>query len=247
MGEQMKPGKLISIKGLYHVFKMGNNYLEVLKGISLDFEEGEYVSLLGKSGSGKSTLLNIIGGLMKPRQGTVSIAGTDITALDENQMAEFRAGKIGFVFQSYNLIPTINTFDNVELPLVFLGLNPRERKEKVEEVLEIVGLENHKEHLPGELSGGEQQRASIARALIAEPIIVLADEPTGNLDTGTEAQIMAFMKKLNRDKKITFIIVTHDQQISQSTDRIIYLQDGMIISDEPNTPREEVFSTSPER
>ncbi len=239
----MKPGKIISIRELHHAFKMGKNDFEVLKGITLDFEEGEYVSLLGKSGSGKSTLLNIIGGLMKPTQGTVSVMDTDITALDENRMAEFRAGKLGFIFQSYNLIPTINTFDNIELPLIFLGLNPGEREGKVEEVLRTVGLENHKDHLPGELSGGEQQRASIARALITDPKIVLADEPTGNLDTQTEAQIMTFMKKLNREKKITFIIVTHDQQISQSTDRIIYLQDGVIISDEPNLNQKEVSSS----
>ncbi len=239
----MEKDKIIKINDLHHTFKMGKHELAVLKGISLEFLEGEYVSLLGKSGSGKSTLLNLIGGLMKPTLGEIWIRGTDITKLNENQVAGFRAGTIGFIFQSYNLIPTRNTFENVELPLIFLGMNPGERKVKVDEVLQTVGLENHKDHLPGELSGGEQQRASIARALITNPKIVLADEPTGNLDTQTEAEIMKFMKNLNKERNITFIIVTHDEQISRDTDRIIYLQDGVILSDEIN-PQKEVPAAS---
>ncbi len=230
---------IINISNLQHSFQMGKNHFPVLKGVSLEIAQGDYVALLGKSGSGKSTLLNLIGGLMKPTSGEISLFGTDITKLNENQITEFRKGKVGFIFQSYNLIPTQTTFENVELPLIFFGMCPKERAARVEEVLEIVGLKDHKSHLPGELSGGQQQRVSIARALVTNPEIVLADEPTGNLDSQTEAEVMEFMKRLNRQKKITFIIVTHDEQVSESTDRTIYLKDGIIVSDtRKNHPKE---------
>ena len=240
----MPKQNIINISNLQHSFQMGKNQFSVLKGISLEIEQGDYVALLGKSGSGKSTLLNLIGGLMKPTSGEISLFGTDITKLNENQVTEFRKGKIGFIFQSYNLIPTQTTFENVELPLIFFGMCPKERAARVEEVLEIVGLKDHKSHLPGELSGGQQQRVSIARALVTNPQIVLADEPTGNLDSQTEAEVMEFMKRLNRQKGITFIIVTHDEQVSESTDRTIYLKDGIIVSDTKKDLSKEVSTAS---
>lgn len=239
----MRGEKVITVKELHHSFKMGPNDFSVLKGISLEVQQGDYVALLGKSGSGKSTLLNLIGGLMKPSKGEINLFGSDITKLSENQITEFRKGRVGFIFQSYNLIPTQSTFENVEMPLIFLGVPPDERKSKVEEVLEIVGLTNHKTHLPGELSGGQQQRVSIARALVTNPQLVLADEPTGNLDSQTEAEVMSFMKNLNRERNITFIIVTHDEQVSETTDRVIYLKDGVLVSDiRQNPPREVEIS-----
>ena len=224
-------GTVIELKNVKHAFKMGNNEFPVINGISLSLKQGHFVSLLGKSGSGKSTLLNLIGGLMKPSMGEILVFDTDIAKLNENQLAEFRKDKLGFIFQSYNLIPTLNTFENVELPLIFQGMPPAERAPKVRAVLEMVGLSEHEAHKPGELSGGQQQRTSIARALVTEPSIVLADEPTGNLDTQTEEEVMAFIRRLNKERGITFLVVTHDEQVAQGSDRVIVLKDGIVVSD----------------
>lgn len=233
---------LVTLKDLSHSFTLGNTQVEVLKNISFQIQKGDFVSLLGKSGSGKSTLLNLIGGLMKPTSGQVFIEEQEVSALNENNLASLRKDLLGFVFQSYNLIPTLNTFENVEMPLVFSGVEIKERRKRVAEVLEIVGLSTHHRHMPNELSGGQQQRVSIARALINKPKLVLADEPTGNLDTQTEEDIINFMNVLNREHKITFIIVTHDEQVARNSRRIIFLKDGKLESDNIIPSEKEVVN-----
>lgn len=226
-----QPTHLIRVNDLSHSFTLGNNQFDVLKDINFQIPKGDFVSLLGKSGSGKSTLLNLIGGLMKPTKGNIFIEEQEISTLSENELAHMRKNYLGFVFQSYNLIQTLNTFENIEMPLVFSGLDRKERQIRVNEVLDIVGLSTHAQHMPNELSGGQQQRVSIARALVNKPKLVLADEPTGNLDTSTEEEIIAFMKNLNQDHNITFIIVTHDVQVANNSKRVISLKDGALVSD----------------
>lgn len=208
-------------------FHMGNTTVGALRGVSLDVEEGEFVSIVGTSGSGKSTLLNLVGGLMKPTHGTVYVKGEDITRMNENESALFRRRHIGFVFQSYNLINTLTAVENVELPLVFSGMAASEREKRVKTLLKGFGLEDRLDHRPTELSGGQQQRVSIARAIINNPDIILADEPTGNLDSKTSAEIMEVLYTLNKRGQ-TFLVVTHDMKVAHYGNRIIYLSDGQI-------------------
>ncbi len=208
-------------------FQMGNTTVGALRGVSLDVGEGEFVSIVGTSGSGKSTLLNLVGGLMKPTHGSVYIKGEDITRMNENEAALFRRQHIGFVFQSYNLINTLTAVENVELPLVFSNMAASEREKRVKTLLRSFGLEDRLDHKPTELSGGQQQRVSIARAIINNPEIILADEPTGNLDSKTSEEIMNVLYTLNKRGQ-TFLVVTHDMKVAHYGNRIIYLSDGQI-------------------
>jgi putative ABC transport system ATP-binding protein len=213
---------------LHKDFKLGKNNISILKGIDLNIEQGEMVALLGPSGSGKSTFLNVLGGLIPPTSGEVIIKDYRISDMTENELCLFRREHLGFIFQSYNLISSMNAIENVALALTFAGVKKNIRLERAKEALEIVGLLDRMEHKPNELSGGQQQRVSIARALVNHPEIILADEPTGNLDTKTSADIMEMITKLNRENKQTFVIVTHDPEAAKYCTKVIHMRDGLI-------------------
>lgn len=207
---------------------MGEVNVPALRGVNFSIQKADFICIIGPSGSGKSTLLNLIGGIERPTSGKIMIDGIDITTLDERELADYRKRKVGFVFQSYNLIPTLTALQNVELPLIFSGISQEMRRERAQQALMSVGLSHRINHKPTELSGGEQQRVSLARALINNPSIVLADEPTGNLDTATGREILRLLKDLNEKNQQTFIIVTHDPEVSEYADRKIYIRDGLI-------------------
>lgn len=219
---------LLEAKGLKKTYRMGKVLVPALDGITFDVAEGEFVAVFGPSGSGKSTLLHVLGGLDRPDEGEVSVDGVSLSTLNDNALAEVRLRKIGFVFQFFNLLPRLTALRNVELPLTLADLSEKESIKKAEDMLKLVGLEDRMNHRPSEMSGGEQQRIAIARALINEPKIVLADEPTGNLDTTTGGEIVQLMKRLNKEKRQTFVVVTHDPTIAETADQILYLKDGMI-------------------
>jgi putative ABC transport system ATP-binding protein len=210
---------------------MGAVQVHALNGITLNIDKGELVAIMGPSGSGKSTLMNIIGCLDQATSGEYILDGTNVATLDDNQLAMIRNHKIGFVFQVYNLLPRTTALDNVEIPLIYAGA--KNRRQRALEALRAVGLEDRVRHRPSELSGGEQQRVAIARALVNDPDIILADEPTGNLDTKTGLEIVGIFQRLNLERGITVIYVTHAPDIAEFTRRIIRLRDGMLISDEP--------------
>ncbi|MFH1085677.1 MAG: ABC transporter ATP-binding protein [Chloroflexota bacterium] len=221
---------LIELRDICKVYQMGAVQVEALCGLSLSVDAGEMISIMGPSGSGKSTLMNIIGCLDQPTRGQYVLDGVDVSTLDDNQLAEIRARKIGFVFQNYNLLSRTTALQNVELPLVYTGVKDRRRKAMA--VLDTVGLGDRMHHRPNELSGGEQQRVAIARALINDPQIILADEPTGNLDTRTGMEIIALFQRLNRERGITVVFVTHDAEIAAYTQRKIHLRDGRLEGNE---------------
>ncbi|MBI5701037.1 ABC transporter ATP-binding protein [Candidatus Saganbacteria bacterium] len=210
---------------------MGAVEVQALKGISLTVSKGEFLSIMGPSGCGKSTLMHILGCLDKPTSGHVLLDGVNIDELNDNNLAEIRNKKVGFVFQTFNLLPKLNAIENVELPLIYAGVGFDERRKKALDLLQIVGLKDRAEHKPTELSGGQSQRVAIARALINNPSIVLADEPTGNLDSKSGEEIIDLFSELN-GRGITLIIVTHDQEIADHSKRILRLKDGLVISDE---------------
>ncbi len=221
---------MIDIKNLTKTYNIGKMSIEILKGIDLTVNEGEYVSIMGPSGSGKSTFLNIIGCLDRLTTGTYTLDGKNIENLNDNELSEIRCKKVGFVFQSYNLLPKLNAIENVELPAKYLGMDRNKRKERAEELLRLVGLDDRMHHLPNELSGGQKQRVAIARALINDPKIIFADEPTGNLDSKSTEEILEIFKKLN-DKGVTILMVTHEEDVAKHTKRIVRLRDGIIQSD----------------
>lgn len=225
---------LIKIRNLKRIYKMGNEKVYALNGVDLDIYQGEILCLLGTSGSGKSTLLNMIAGLDRPTEGTIQIGNVDFTGLSEAKVTHFRQLYVGFVFQSYNLIPTLSALDNVALGLIFKGVPKKERDKQSMEILDKVGLGDRVHHKPSEMSGGQQQRVSIARAFVDKPRIVFADEPTGNLDTKTSFEVMNLMCQMARDYNQTLIIVTHDVDTSIYADRIVELRDGKIIREELN-------------
>lgn len=225
---------LIKIRNLKRIYKMGTEKVYALNGVDLDIYQGEILCLLGTSGSGKSTLLNMIAGLDRPTEGTIQIGNVDFTGLSEAQVTHFRQLYVGFVFQSYNLIPTLSALDNVALGLIFKGVPKKERDKHSMEILEKVGLGDRVHHKPSEMSGGQQQRVSIARAFVDKPRIVFADEPTGNLDTKTSFEVMNLMCQMARDYNQTLIIVTHDVDTSIYADRIVELRDGKIVREELN-------------
>lgn len=211
-------------------FKIGNTTTNVLKDVSLKVFKGEFVSIMGESGSGKSTLLYILGGLDQPTRGTVSINGTDLAKFDDEKMSKMRRRKIGFVFQFYNLIPNLNVEENIMLPLLLDGKKMGRYRKNLNEIIELVGLSGRRKHTPRELSGGQQQRVAIARALISKPEILFADEPTGNLDSKTGAEIMELLHTINQQTGQTIVMVTHSPEAAKSSHRVITVKDGVIVS-----------------
>lgn len=223
---------MIETREITKIYKIGDQEVHALDGISLKIEEGEMVSIMGPSGSGKSTLMAILGCLDIPTSGQYLIDGQDAARMKENQLAHLRAHKIGFVFQQFNLLPRTSALENVMLPLTYDGTKPKERIARARQALETVGLADRMKHHPNQLSGGQQQRVAIARALVNDPAILLADEPTGNLDSKTGAEIMALFQKLHHENHQTVVYVTHDPYIARHTERVIHLMDGKILRDE---------------
>jgi putative ABC transport system ATP-binding protein len=219
---------VLEVKDVKKTYRMGKVSVPALRGVSFDVEEGEFLTIFGPSGSGKSTLLHLIGGLDRPDEGEIIVDGSNLLQLNDDKRAKLRLTKIGFVFQFFNLLPRINALENVELPLDIADVPEKEAREKAKEMLKLVGLDTRIDHRPFELSGGEQQRVAIARALINNPKIILADEPTGNLDTKIGGEIVQLMRRLNKEKGQTFVVITHDPTIAENADRIIYLKDGLI-------------------
>ncbi|RLE76459.1 MAG: ABC transporter ATP-binding protein [Thermoprotei archaeon] len=223
-----RPQYVVETQDLHKYYFLKGETVKALRGINIQVKYGEYVSILGPSGSGKTTLFNMIGGLDKPTKGRVILDGRDISKLTPAQMAWVRCHKIGYIFQTFNLIPILTALDNVMLPMVFAGLSRREREEKAKALLERVGLGDRLHHRPHELSGGQQQRVAIARALANDPDIILADEPTGNLDLNTGLKIVHLLRDLNREKGVTVITATHDLKMIDVSDRIMWIRDGII-------------------
>ncbi|WP_128100528.1 ABC transporter ATP-binding protein [Paenibacillus sp. DCT19] len=222
---------MLRVEHLSHSFRNAQGSVPVLQDINLTIGKGKMVALLGSSGSGKSTLLNLMAGLMKPDQGKILIADQDIVRFSENRLAEFRRSHIGFIFQSYELLSNLTIRENVELPLVFMGVSPSKRKVKALQLLEQVGLGEKVNLFPSQLSGGQQQRVSIARSLITEPSVIFADEPTGNLDTETEEEIIAILQKLNREMNTTFVIVTHEAEVAEQMQVVLTLHKGVLVEE----------------
>ena len=221
---------LIELNNVYKIYHMGDEDVHALDGVSLTIDKGEFVAIVGQSGSGKSTAMNIIGCLDVPTSGTYHLGGVDVSTMDDDQQAEIRNRMLGFIFQQYNLIPKLNVLENVELPLLYAGLPASERKERARSALERVGLGDKCKNLPAQLSGGQQQRVSIARALAGNPSVILADEPTGALDSRTGRDVLNFLQKLNAEGD-TVVLITHDNSIAVRAKRIVRLQDGRIIYD----------------
>ncbi|NIK70867.1 MULTISPECIES: ABC transporter ATP-binding protein [unclassified Paenibacillus] len=218
---------IVQMEQITKHYRMGGQRYTALQHISLEVQEGEFVAIQGPSGSGKSTLMNIMGCLDTADSGTYMLEGRRVSAMNDNQLADVRNRRIGFIFQNYNLIPTLSAYDNVELPLIYRGVPGHQRKKAVLDTLESVGLSGHLHHRPAELSGGQQQRVSIARALATNPSILLADEPTGALDSHTGKEIMALLAKLHAEGR-TIILITHDQSVASYADRVLYIRDGAI-------------------
>jgi putative ABC transport system ATP-binding protein len=224
---------LISIQNLRKVYQIGDEVIEALKDVSLSIEKNEYVALMGPSGSGKSTLMNMLGCLDSPSSGEYILNGLAVARMSDSELAEVRNKQIGFVFQTFNLLPRASTLENVALPLVYAGMNKSDRDKRAKEVLESVGLGNRMMHKPNELSGGQRQRVAIARALVNRPAIILADEPTGNLDSKTSVEIMGLFEEIHKLGN-TIILVTHEEDIALHAHRIVRLKDGLVESDQPN-------------
>jgi putative ABC transport system ATP-binding protein len=227
---------LISCNDLWKVYRLGDIEVQALRGVSLSIERGGFVAIMGASGSGKSTLMNILGCLDQPTRGTYLLDGLDIGKAGRDELAEIRNLKIGFVFQSFNLIPRTSALENAQLPLFYRGVSLRQQRERAAAALARVGLSGREHHAPAQLSGGQQQRVAIARALVSEPAILLADEPTGNLDTESSREIMGILESLNRDDGITIILVTHEPDIAHYAARQIVVKDGQILSDRTGAP-----------
>jgi len=224
---------LIELTGLTKTYRMGDNEVHALAGITLSIEVGEFVAIMGQSGSGKSTLMNLIGCLDAPSSGSYRLASEEVAGLSRDQLAAIRNRRIGFVFQQFNLLPRTSALDNVTLPLLYAGVNKAERAARATQRLQQVGLESRLDHTPAQLSGGQQQRVAIARALVNDPVLILADEPTGALDSRTSLEVMALFQALNRQRQ-TLIIVTHEAEIAAFASRIIVFRDGKVIRDSPN-------------
>ena len=228
---------LIEVRDLRKVYELGDVDVEALRGVSLDIAAGQLVAIMGASGSGKSTFMNIIGCLDRPTSGVYRFDGVDVAHLSADARAELRNRQLGFVFQNFNLLPRTTALENVELPLYYGDLPLADQHERARAALAQVGLSGREHHLPSQLSGGQQQRVAIARALVNEPALLLADEPTGNLDTHTSDEIMAIVQRLNRTQRITVVLVTHENDIAAYADRVIVFRDGVVVSDTPQEPR----------
>jgi putative ABC transport system ATP-binding protein len=220
---------LVEIRHLAKSYTRGGQIVPVLSDITLDIQPGDFTALMGPSGSGKTTLLNLIAGIDKPDSGELRVGGRDIAALGETELADWRAAHVGFIFQFYNLIPVLTAYENVELPLILTRLSRTERRERVELTLSVVGLADRMKHYPNELSGGQQQRVAIARAVVADPTLIVADEPTGDLDRVSAADILAMMQRLNRELGKTIIMVTHDLNAAKAAQTIIHLEKGELL------------------
>ena len=224
---------LIAIRHLSKGYVRGGQAIPVLLDIQLDVAPGEFIALMGPSGSGKSTLLNLIAGIDKPSAGTIEIGGVDIARLSEGELADWRAANVGFIFQFYNLLPVLSAFDNVELPLLLTGLSSRERQARVTQVLQLVGLTDRADHYPSELSGGQQQRVAIARALVTDPLLIVADEPTGDLDRATGEEVLSLLDQLVHELGKTIVMVTHDPKAAARAGRMVHLEKGVLVDEAP--------------
>jgi putative ABC transport system ATP-binding protein len=236
IGNQMNKVPVLQLKDITRTFKMGETEFQALRGVSFDVHEGEMIALMGPSGSGKSTMMNVIGILDKPTQGTYSLRGKKVTDMDENERAQVRNEYIGFVFQAFHILPRLNLLENVEVPLVYAGYSAKVRHERALDMLERVGLADKARNLPSQISGGQKQRVAVARALAMNPALLLADEPTGNLDTRTSYEILELFHNLNAQGS-TIVIVTHESDIGNQCKRIIRLRDGLMEYDKTITPK----------
>ncbi len=227
---------LIQCEDLWKIYRLGDVEVQALRGLNLSIEQGEFVAIMGASGSGKSTLMNILGCLDQPTTGRYRLNGIDVAALRPDQLADIRNRQIGFVFQSFNLIPRTSALENAQLPLFYRGVSLREQRAMATEALSRVGLQGREGHYPTQLSGGQQQRVAIARALVTSPSLLLADEPTGNLDTQSSQEIMAILDRLNKEQGITIILVTHETDIAAYAGREVVIKDGCVLTDRPTHP-----------
>ena len=239
VGVMSQSEPVICVKDLYKIYRVGETKVRALNGVDFTIDRGNFCSIVGTSGSGKSTLLNMMAGLEKPTKGEIIIAGEHMEKKTENQLVAFRREHIGFIFQSFNLMGTMNAIENVALPLTFQGMDKKHRNKKADEMLDLVGLTKHKKHRPNQMSGGQQQRVGVARALVVEPEIIFADEPTGNLDSNTSVEVMNLMKKIVREKNQTLVMVTHDNYLAGFADVILHIRDGKIVQIEDNRGKSE--------
>jgi len=233
---------VISLQSVKKIYKLGDNIVQALRGVTLDIAAGEFVSIIGPSGSGKSTMMHILGCLDRPSEGHYLLNGKDVSSLSRDELAEIRNKQIGFVFQGFNLLPRTTAVENVEVPLLYSRpvMPPAERRERALKALAAVGLSDRADHHPNQLSGGQQQRVAIARALVNEPSLILADEPTGNLDTKTSIDVMHTLQELRERRGITIVLITHEADIAAYGTRIVAVRDGVILSDTPNVPRDSL-------
>lgn len=242
MGQEAEKKTVIDLHGIIKRFYIGEpNELEILHGIDLNVQEGEFVSVVGASGSGKSTLMNIIGALDRPTQGSYYLDGLDITRAKDNELSRIRNHKIGFVFQTYNLVARTSALKNVELPMLYAGVGKLERTKRAKALLKMVGMEERMQHTPDELSGGQKQRVAIARAMANDPAIILADEPTGALDSKTGRLVMDIFHQLNKEQGKTIVLITHSNELAEETERIVTLKDGQIINEREGSGESAVF------
>lgn len=240
------PTPMIQVKNLYKIYKVGPNKVYALNGVDFTMYQGEFCAIVGPSGSGKSTLLNMLAGLEKPSKGEIVIAGRHIEKMNENQLVAFRRENVGFIFQSYNLLQTLNAVENVALPLSFRGIPRKIRNERAKKYLKLVGLEKQMKHMANAMSGGQQQRVGIARALVVNPKIIFADEPTGNLDSKTTMEVLKLMRKIVREQNQTLVMVTHDNHLATFADRQFHIVDGKILKiEEQYHPDDEDLEAVP--
>lgn len=226
---EKKKTPIITVKNLYKIYRVGESRVRALNGVDFEIYPGEFCAIVGTSGSGKSTLLNMLAGLEKPTKGEIVICNQHLEKMNENQLVRFRREMVGFIFQSFNLLPAMNALENVALPLCFRGVGKKIRLQRAARLLKTVGLSDHLFHKPTQMSGGQQQRVGVARALVVDPAIIFADEPTGNLDSVTSAEVMELMQKVVREQKKTLVMVTHDNHLAGFADRIFHIIDGKIV------------------
>lgn len=230
--------KIIEVRNLYKLYRVGDEVVRALDGVDFNIYEGEFCAIVGTSGSGKSTLLNMLAGLEKPTKGEVVISGEHIEKKNEEQLVRFRRDNVGFIFQSFHLLGTLNALENVALPLSFRGEPKDIRLKKADKMLDLVNLKKHKKHMPNQMSGGQQQRVGVARALVVDPKIIFADEPTGNLDSHTSEEVMELMKRVVKEQNKTLVMVTHDAHLATYADRVFHIRDGKILKIEDNRKKE---------